>query len=134
METYNTGAPSTGTAPTGGAFSLQATTGPNGFTLQNATPSVMSWTAPNDGKLHHYFITGMVKVTVLETGGLLNLHTGQIGASNVPWFTIDAGGSGVHNGPFSYIGSLDPGSTITVMQDSALTAGAAVLYCEIWGQ
>ena len=48
---------------------LVATTGVNGFMLQNATPNILSWTAPNDGNMHRLIVFATLHVTSSETGG-----------------------------------------------------------------
>lgn len=103
-----------------------------GFVLQNGTPNILSWTAPNDDQMHRFTVYYVVRVTSAETGG----------ASQVTWngpdgtavtTALDPGGHG--NGMFS--GSqqklIAPGSTVTVQQSSALTVGAALMWSELWG-
>ena len=112
---------------------LQATTGPAGFALQNGTPTVISWTAPNDGQLHRALFFGSMHVTAAETGGQVNFsYTLPDGTAN--GVTAAAGGAGT--GPqnvFFYTVVVQAGSTVSVVQATALTLGAAVLWAEIWG-
>ena len=49
---------------------LVATTGVNGFALQNGTPTILTWTPPNDGQVHRVLLIAQENVTVAETGGL----------------------------------------------------------------
>ena len=64
----------------GRPFREVATTGPNGFALQNGTPTILEWTAPNDGKLHVVLTALLVVVTNPETGGPCGIHTtGSLG-------------------------------------------------------
>jgi hypothetical protein len=120
----------------GAGLGLLATTGVAGFTLVNATPAVLSWTAPNDGNLHRYQIFAQLAVTSDETGGELaivfsavngTLETQQFAAANLT--------TGVYGpGSFSWLtGLVEPGSTLTLEQFSALTGGAAVFWAELWG-
>lgn len=114
---------------------LVADTGINGFTLQNGTPTILSWTAPNDGKMHRFTIFGILHCTVAETGGALNFNYEIPDGSSNPNTSMNAGGSAV--GVFAAPGStndklIQPGSTVLVQQTSALTAGAAVWWGQIW--
>lgn len=114
-------------------LALVATTGVNGFALQNATPDILTWTAPADGQLHRYLLMGMTSVTAQETGGQVTLKAGQIGGGNVPWSDMNSGDNAAQQSPFNSMGLIDPGSTITLSQITALSAGAAKVWAEIWG-
>lgn len=104
-----------------------------GFALQNGTPSILSWTAPADGKQHRVQLWGDVNVSSATTGGLINIHLTDAGGT-AGTLQMDAG---THGTGFFVSASrnllLAPGSTLTISQDSALTAGAASFYAEIWG-
>jgi len=119
-------------------MSLLASTGLAGFAFQNATPSIISYTFPNDGVLHRFFLVPFVAVTSAQTGGALALlFTDPSNTSQN--FGIFGGGSttgtrGFGNG-FSIWSALTvyPGSTVRLQQSSAQTAGAATLWAELWG-
>ena len=107
---------------------LKATTPAAGTALINGTPTILTWTAPNDGKLHRAKVIGAVVVTSLETGGAVTVTAGAAAAA-----TVDAGAHAA--GTFSLTMTeviLQPNATISVSQ-TALTAGAASLFAEIWG-
>lgn len=111
-----------------------ATTGPTGFALQDATPTILSWTAPSDGNLHRVIIPSTLVVTSALTGGAIVTNMGGNARQ------ILAGGQGVGTwipgagAGSNYVATVVvlPGQTITLSQYSAVTAGAATLYAEIW--
>lgn len=107
---------------------------PAGFPLVNGTPTILTWTAPNDGKQHRVQLWGDVNVSVATTGGLINIHLTDPGGT-AGTLQMDAGS---HAGTGFFVSSsrnllLAPGSVLTISQDSALTLGAAIFYGEIWG-
>jgi heme/copper-type cytochrome/quinol oxidase subunit 2 len=112
---------------------LQATTGLPGFTLQNATPTILSWTAPNDGNMHRLWIFGELLVSSTQTGGAVNLNI--VDPTSTPrvrsiWSGNVAAGFGIPNNGAQV--TIAPGTAVTLVQ-TAQTAGASVLYAELWG-
>ena len=116
------------------AFQQVASTGLAGFALQNGTPNILTWAAPNDGQMHSLFILGMLRVTSAETGGAIASNGISPDGSTFVGFTNDAGGhaSAGHFELAALYVVVGPGSTFTLAQTSALTAGAAVLWAQIW--
>lgn len=118
-------------APIFGLLATTATNNPNGFALQNGTPVILSWTAPNDGQLHRVSLFSTLDATSAETGGIISLTytapDGNGGSAQI----YPGGQTGVHTGGVDMI-VIKPGSTVSLVQ-TALTAGAAVLWAEIWG-
>lgn len=124
--------------PFGGAGPLQpqAATPAAGFALQNGTPVLLSWTTPNDGRLHRVMVIADQVVTSAETGGGVNLsftdpggtprNQGIFGAGLGAGFT--AAGS---NGPNMF--TVGPGTVVSLGQSGALLAGAATVWAEVWG-
>lgn len=113
----------------GPTFARVATTTNTGFTLQNATPNILSWTAPNDGKLHSAFIAFRLNVSVLQVGGAVGSTLSATGAGQA----LAAGGLAAGD----YLQTTDvvvvhPGETFNLNQTSAQTGGASVAYAEIW--
>lgn len=113
---------------------LVASTGVGGFALQNGTPTILSWTAPNDGNLHRVICPAMLNVTAPETGGEIDINATL--PNNAPLTaTLIAGGQAAgiftSGGPQFWQVMVKPGTTVSVTQ-LALTAGAAVLWAEIW--
>jgi hypothetical protein len=118
-------------------FAKLATTGTAGFALQNATPNVISWTAPNDGAVHMFVAVSVVHVTSAETGGTIQViyQSPTSGAGN-HFSQLLAGGLGTDvNGQTgtTIFALVQPGTTVTIQQTAALTAGAATLVAELWG-
>ena len=115
-------------APT---LALQAATvGP--FTLVNGTPTIVSWTAPNDGAEHRAMVVVSEDITVAATGGAVGwTFTAPDGSAATP--TLIAGGqaTGAHHATDMAI--VGPGTTVTIKQSGALTIGAGVVWAEIWG-
>jgi hypothetical protein len=117
-------------------MTLLASTGASGSALANGTGVILTWTAPNDGNLHRIILTGALNVTVNETGGQIGVHyTDVSGSAQDQVLLSGALTTGVTN--FNNVGRqllmIKPGVTVSINQDSALPAGAAVLFAEIWG-
>jgi hypothetical protein len=113
---------------------LQAATPLAGFPLQNATPTILSWTAPNDGQLHYATFIGSLSVTTLEVGGAVNFQWtsgGQVGSHPI-WAAAQATGA-VLQPANCYTVAIDPGTTVSVLQSSALTSGQAAVLGAIFG-
>lgn len=114
------------------ALQLVQSTGTAGFTLVNATPTILSWTAPNDGQSHRVLVWGQVNVTSAETGGKVQVQFNPPGVG-AQLTNLDAGGHGTGlaaNPPTAVI--VGPGTTVNVVQATALSVGAATLWAEIW--
>jgi hypothetical protein len=117
-----------------GGMGLLATTGVNGFTLQNGTPNIFTWTAPNDGAIHRILVLCNLHVTSAETGGAISINNliSPDSGSHSPGLFAGGAASGVLNEICnSYF--VQANSTVTLAQTSALTVGAAVLWAELWG-
>jgi len=108
-----------------------ASTGPAGFALQNATPNILTWTAPADGQMHRFMIIEVVHVTALETGGITQVAwTAPDGTATST--QLNAGAHAIGEFSTSQIKLVAPGTTVTYQQSGALTGGAAQAYAEIW--
>lgn len=126
---------------TGGSFAtgsipvptVVAATPLGGFALQNATPSIISWTTPNDGQLHAVELSAMLIVSTAQTGGAVIISC-TIGGQ-VKQLTIYGGGAAA--GVFAQVSVItvecDPNTTVSLLQQTALTAGAANVYAEFIG-
>ena len=116
------------------AMSLQAATPVAGFALQNGTPTILTWTPPNDGLEHRFIIQAAISVASTETGGAL-IVTGTNPDGTAFSHVLTSGGSAagdVQPGNF-FMRVSKAGSVVTVQQSTALTAGAATAWAEIWG-
>lgn len=112
---------------------LLAETPVGGFALQNATPTILSWTAPSDGLLHVVTVFSTLDVTSALTGGHITTRfTDPLGNTGFPQLYAANETAGVKS-VAAYQAVIGSGTTITVNQGSAVTAGAAVFYAQMWG-
>lgn len=103
-----------------------------GFPLVNGTPTILSWTAPNDGIVHIVHLVSAQQVTVAETGGAVAVNF-TAPDSVARQFPIFPGGSGAGDQSNVQDFLVAPGSTTSIVQTSALTAGAASYWAQLWG-
>jgi hypothetical protein len=126
-----------GTFPFGAApgLFLQAATPVAGVALVNGTPTILSWTPPNDGKLHRFTYFASMVVTAPETGGTVGFQFDAPGNVFASWNIFAPNqGAGYSFGQTVLQGQVcAPGQPVTLVQITALTAGAATLWAEIWG-
>jgi len=122
------------TPPPVTGIALQASTGQAGVALQNGTPTFLTWNVPNDGQLHRFYVVSSLDVTVAETGGNVQvsftLPDGSAGtfAQHGPNLAVSTNRSG----PLG--ATVQPGSTVTIRQSTALTAGTAQMWADLWGE
>lgn len=119
--------------PYGTPIGLVATTGVAGFALQNATPNILSWTPPNDGNMHRVIVITNGLVSSAETGGQINLNFTDPGG-NVRGRQVYAGGlaAGILVPALTQF-LVQAGQAVTLVQQTALTLGAAEIWAELWG-
>lgn len=109
---------------------IQATTGTAGYVQTNGTGTVVSYTAPSDGKLHTVNLFGSVIITSTQTGGIISMTWTLGGNSHTT--QIDGGAHSAGTVPIATATALiDPGTTVSVTQSSALTVGAATVYATL---
>lgn len=117
-----------------GGLSRVATTGAAGFALQNATPTILSWTAPDDGQLHTIIVPGLIDVSSAATGGSCALVVNGVtlvAAGGYTWLNGNLPAATYEPTAPIAVG-VPPGQTAELAQHAALTAGAATVYAEIW--
>jgi len=120
--------------PQSPVLALQAATPAAGFALQNGTPTILTWTAPNDGNLHRFAIYGNTVITSTETGGAIHITWTPPTAGSSTSAGTDSGGTAAGIKNWTVVtGIVAAGTTVTLSQSSALTAGAATAFAEIWG-
>ena len=119
---------------TGPTLALQATTGTAGYALINGTGNIITWTTPNDGALHRVIILGNINVSSAETGGQITATAFDASGAEL-FLTSDPGGHGTGTKTtFTMLGiTVKANTTVSVLQNTALTVGAATLWAEIWG-
>jgi hypothetical protein len=113
---------------------MLATTPAAGFSLVNGTPNILTWTAPADGQLHQVVVISSMDVTTATTGGAI-LATITMPDGTQGFITLQAGTQPAGYNYNSSIGQaiVEAGSTVTVSQSSAMTAGAAKVWARIFG-
>lgn len=112
----------------------QATTALAGAALVNGTETITEWTAPDDGQAHRVMVMATIDVTQATTGGLITVtYTAPDGTAGTHTL-FPAGQTAEVTGGNLINPVIAPGSTVTVAQASAMTAGAAVVWAEIWGR
>lgn len=108
--------------------SVVARTPSAGFPLSAvATPTLLTYTTPNDGQVHQVNIALGLYVSVVEVGGGVSVNATILGQPYFNGLLPGAEGVGVHDGTLSI--PCDPNTTVTVVQQAALTSGAAVASC-----
>lgn len=117
------------TSGTAGVWALglteQAATPAAGVALINGTQTFLTWTAPADGVTHFALVVASLDVTTLEVGGLCRLTFTTLGVASQFQVFAPSLAVGITVGPWSGI-SVDPGTTVNVVQQNALTSGASV--------
>jgi hypothetical protein len=110
--------------------------GAAGFALQNATPNILTWTAPNDGQMHRVVVISEMNVTSAQTGGEVNLSFNEPDGtlrSRLLYSGGLAAGFVQPSGNTPTLTLVAPGSVVILLQATAQTAGTAVLWAELWG-
>jgi hypothetical protein len=121
------------------SLALQASTGPSGTALINGTQTFISWTAPNDGNLHRFITFTAKNVATTETGGQCRVTftipgvSGSNSAISTPYAGAQSNGAQLSAATGSLTGLIAPGTTISIIQSTALTGGASTMFAEIWG-
>lgn len=121
-----------GTLRANGGLALRATTGPDGHRLA-ATGTIIGWAAPDDGALHRVLIGGTLDVAATTTGGAVTItFTSPAGTTRSTLLLGPGQPAGVQI-PSPCMLAVKGGTTVSLTQSTPLTAGAAVLYADIWG-
>lgn len=121
---------------------LVASTGIDGYALQDAAAGVVSWLVPDDGVLHRAIVSTQLLVQADEVGGQIAIgvcdpggvgHTLEVMPSDQPALSsINPTQSAFYNSTSGYL-LVAPNSIVSCFQASALTGGSATLWAEIWG-
>lgn len=121
-----------GQSPSVGELNLVATTGINGFALQDGTPTILSWTAPDDGNMHRAIFYLNLHVTSALTGGIINANwNGPDDAGYQVQIANGGYGQGTDVGS-PIVAIVGSGKTVTISQATAITQGDAIVWAEIW--
>jgi parallel beta-helix repeat protein len=128
------GAVEAGTAPGGvtAGMALVDGTGDAGFALEDGTPTIVSWTAPDDGNAHQVVLIGALSVSSAETGGEVSLSAPLPNTATIV-STFFNGGQGQYTAVGNFTAAvIGPGTTVVLEQSTALTAGAATVWAQLW--
>ena len=115
----------------GSGLRLAAISPPGGTPLINGTQTLLTWTAPNDGKQHAIYVAAIANITVAETGGQVVINYtigGQNGQPQLLSPNTAAQLLAANQNAFM----VDPGTTVNILQSTALTAGTAVFFGSIF--
>lgn len=112
---------------------IQARTAPAGIALINGTQNFLSWTTPNDGQLHQAIVSATLVVTVSLTGGAIVVRWVSGGQACISTLVTASAPAGDYGGTGSLTITADPGTTVTLAQLNAASAGAAQFYGAISG-
>ena len=120
----------TGAAVTG--LPITAETSATGVALINGTQTILSVAVPNDGKVHQLLPGALKTVTSALSGGTVTVSwTNPAGTVS----NLKMTGTAIGQYYMSFASSanllLKPGTTVTVSQTTAATAGAAKVYARI---
>lgn len=131
----NTVLGSNGTAPGWQlGYTLQAATAAAGFTLANSTGTIVTWTTPNDGAIHHFSVIAYTYSTSAMTGGQINYAFTDPAGHAISGVSLVNGGIATNSSNWNDIQLICQANTaVTISQGTALTAGAAKCWAEIWG-
>jgi hypothetical protein len=124
--------------PTVNGLALVAATPEAGYSLV-ASPSgnIVTWQAPNDGKLHQVLTFINMDVTVSLTGGQITgnatLPDGSNPAATIFLASLAAGQYGINsdNYPWGTV-FIAPGGNYSIFQNTGITLGAAKLWASLW--
>lgn len=120
----------------GGLPALQLQASANDVALIDSTQTIVSWTAPNDGNVHWVFFAAGQDVTSATTGGLVQTsYTLPDGTGPITHtlFAASQADTGENEPSNTYGRPVEAGSTVSVIQATALSGGAAVVWAAIWG-
>lgn len=123
-----TAAPQPGSAS---LLALGASTGLAGFALTNGTPVIASWTAPNDGKMHRVLAVLNYDCTSTCTGGSLGVSTTTANGTVRTFGGFAQGNYATGWAAITTAVQVAPGSVTSLVQASALTAGAVTFWADL---
>lgn len=123
-----------GGGSTSGLAKVASTPG-TGFALQNATPNILTYTAPNDGNVHSVIVSSKAIAAGNPVGGgaYVRVNGSQpycATTSSNAYMITPSPGNGVQYGMFEM--TVQPGDIVTLDQIGALTAGTVQVYASIY--
>ena len=113
---------------------LQAATPVAGVALVNGTPTILTWSVPNDGQDHRFAHFGSASISSASTGGqVVCSYTAPDSANTTHTVFPATQAQSVVTVQNNFSVVVKAGSTVTVAQSTALTGGAETVWAEIWG-
>jgi hypothetical protein len=127
--------------PGWGGFQVVASTGANGYAMADSTDAILSWTVPGtagDGNMHEALLFGALYATAATTGGNITVSytlPNGVAVTGKPFITgTGLAADTLATPPAGYLLLLvESGSTVSLQQSTALTAGASVFFGLIRG-
>jgi|SRR6516164_3568325 hypothetical protein len=119
--------------PGSGLVQQAAITAVAGVAMINGTQTFLTWNVPNDGKVHFLFCVATQDITVAATGGAIQLSY-TLPDGTVLNRAVIAGNQAVGANRVTTTDAVQPGTTVTLTQNTAMTAGAGVMWGVIYGQ
>lgn len=111
---------------------VQAATTASGFALANSTGTICSWAVPNDGKQHFALAVISMNITSTATGGaIVWTFSNPANVSQTPSLVAASQAAGTKHATDTAI--VMAGTTVSITQNTAMTAGAAVVWAAIIG-
>jgi hypothetical protein len=110
-------------------FTTVAATALAGFTMTSGTPTILTYTTPNDGRPHQVLITGTMHVTVATTGGAVQAVYSAPDGLVTFTAAVSSATQAVGAHPAGGVtATVAPNTTITISQSSGVSAGAAKIW------
>lgn len=112
------------------ALGLAADAGISGVPLGGDAAEILSWTAPDDGRCHLVCFIIALEVTAAASGGQVTAGYTNPWGGTVSAQLLAAGQAASTANSVMHL--VAPGTVVTVAQATPLTAGAAVLWAQVW--
>jgi hypothetical protein len=111
------------------AVAITAETSSTGVALINGTQTILTVTVPNDGKIHSFACSITRVITAPITGGVTVLS--WVGAAGETFTTTTTSATEGNHYRQGQQFNLMAGTTVTLKQATAMTAGAAKVFAKI---
>jgi hypothetical protein len=123
-----------GKAPAGTVSKLAGTPAAGYAYTAGINTTIATFTTPNDGKMHHFQLAWTIVAGAAgTTGGAIRLIYTSGGQQN--FTSINAGG--LTDNDYlegSFVATIDPNTTVTLQQQTALSAGSATMFATMIGE
>ena len=106
------------------------------YAQPDSSPTLLSWTAPNDGKNHGFYVTGTQHVASNLTGGAIAASfTDPQGGTGTIYLIGNSNTAGTYAFADGAFGGaiIGPGTSVQLNQYEAVTAGSGTVSASIWG-